>query len=48
MITGLQQQLNEAKQVYEKLANDYENYQRERDDVTSKLCSPVLLMSSLL
>lgn len=39
MITGLQQQLNEAKQVYEKLANDYEDCQRERDDVTSKLCS---------
>lgn len=39
MVTGLQQQLNESKQIYEKLANDYKNCQRERDDVTSKLCS---------
>ena len=39
MVTGLQQQLNESKQVYEKLASDYENCQRECDDVTSKLCS---------
>lgn len=39
MVTGLQQQLNESKQVYDKLAIDYENCQRERDDVTSKLCS---------
>lgn len=39
MVTGLQQQLNEAKQRYEQLASDYEDCQRERDDVTSKLCS---------
>ena len=39
MVTGLQQQLNEAKQIYDKLASDYENCQRERDDVTSKLCT---------
>lgn len=39
MVTGLQQQLNEAKQRYEKLACDYENCQRELDDVTSKLCT---------
>lgn len=39
MVTGLQQQLNESKQRYEKLIDNYENCQRECDDVTSKLCS---------
>ena len=39
MVTGLQQQLNEAKQIYDKLVSDYENCLRERDDVTSKLCT---------
>jgi len=39
MVTGLQQQLGEAKQKYEKLAGDYETCQKECDDVTSKLCS---------
>ena len=39
MITGLQQQLNEAKQIHDKLVSDYENCLRERDDVTSKLCT---------
>ena len=39
MVTGLQQQLNEAKQIHDKLVSDHENCQRERDDVTSKLCT---------
>lgn len=39
MVTGLQQQLNEAKQKFDKLISDHDSCQRERDDVTSKLCS---------
>ena len=39
MVTGLQQQLNEAKQIHDKLVSDYASCQRERDDVTSKLCT---------
>jgi len=39
MVTGLQQQLNDAKQIHDKLVCDYVNCQRERDDVTNKLCT---------